>query len=116
MTSSTRRLTSGVELMIESVVIRLLGSTMVWLSGPRNRVWKMLISSTVPPSPLIVTTSPTRNGLSVTSITPEAMFDSESFSARPIASPAAPSTAKADVIGTSNTLRIVSASSTSRAT
>ena len=34
------------------------------------------------------------------SITPDAMLDSESFNARPMASPAAPSTAITDVVGT----------------
>ena len=82
---------------IGSAVISAFGSVMVWLSAPRRRVWKMLIISTLPLTPLIVTTSPTRNGRSATSITPEAMLDSESFRARPTARPAAPSTASIEV-------------------
>ena len=44
--------------------------------------------------------SPAWKGRSTISITPEAMFDSESFSARPIARPAAPTTASSEVVGT----------------
>ena len=107
---------SGVRLMIESLVIRLLGSTIVWLSAPRRRVWKILTASTLPVSPAIVTMSPARNGFSDTSITPEAMFDSESLSARPMARPAAPSTAIIDVIGTPITCSTARISTTSRIT
>ncbi|MOA61397.1 hypothetical protein D3C78_1865290 [compost metagenome] len=70
------------------------------MSAPVITVWKMRTSRTVPVCPAMVTTSPTRNGRRVTSITPEAMFDSESFSARPTARPAVPSTASSGVICT----------------
>ncbi|KAG1379199.1 hypothetical protein G6F59_018060 [Rhizopus arrhizus] len=58
------------------------------------------LSGKLPVCPATVTTSPTRNGRSVTSITPDAMLDSESFSARPTARPAVPSTASSGVICT----------------
>ncbi|KAG1198310.1 hypothetical protein G6F35_012656 [Rhizopus arrhizus] len=86
--------------MIGAAVISVLGMVVCWLSAPVMTVWKMRTSRTVPVCPATVTTSPTRNGRSVTSITPDAMLDSESFSARPTARPAVPSTASSGVICT----------------
>ena len=67
-------------------------------------VWKIRTSRTVPVSPAAVTTSPTWNGRNVTSITPEAMLESESFSARPMARPAVPRTARSGDTGTPRVL------------
>ncbi len=97
---STRRRGLAVKLMIGAVVIMLLGSTIRRLSKVRRRVWKMRTSSITPSSPAACTWSPSRNGRSTISITPEAMLDSESLSARPTARPAAPTTASTDVVGT----------------
>ncbi len=85
---------------IGAVVMVLLGRVIMRSSKLRMRVWKIRISSTMPSWPATTTWSPSRIGRSTISITPEAMLDSESFSARPTARPAAPSTANSEVGGT----------------
>ncbi|MCY1372699.1 hypothetical protein D9M69_599270 [compost metagenome] len=92
-----RRWGLAVKLMIGAVVMRLFGSTIRRLSRVRMRVWKMRTSSMIPSSPAACTKSPSRNGRSTISMTPDAMFDSESLKARPTARPAAPSTASIEV-------------------
>src|SRR5690606_25720897 len=85
---------------IGSAVIRLLGRVTWWFCAVRSTVWKTRTRSTSPTRPAISTTSPARNGRSTISITPEARCASESFSARPMARPAAPSTASSEVVDT----------------
>ncbi|OHE82409.1 MAG: hypothetical protein A2X76_09575 [Lysobacterales bacterium GWF1_69_6] len=70
----------------------------------------------MPSCPAICTASPARNGRSTISITPEAMFDSESFSARPMARPAAPSTASSEVVGTPSASSAATSTTTSSTT
>src|SRR3569833_2877993 len=83
-----------------------IGAAMIWpfgivisrLSAVTRIVWKILIASTTPVYLPITTVSVTLYGRSTISITPAAKFDSEPWSARPTARPAAPSTATTAVV------------------
>ena len=96
-----------------ALVIWLFGRMMVRLSGVTIWVWKIRTLSMTPSRPATSTLSPARNGRSRISITPEAMLDRESFSARPMPRPAAPTTASSEVVGTPATSRATMNTTTS---
>jgi len=62
-------------------------------------VVKTPISSVTPRVPATSTRSPTLNGRKISSITPAEKLDNVPWRARPIARPAAPSTATAEAVG-----------------
>src|SRR3569833_301038 len=83
-----------------------IGAAMIWpfgivisrLSAVTRIVWKILIASTTPVYLPITTVAVTLYGRSTISITPAAKFDSEPWSARPTARPAAPRTETTAVV------------------
>jgi len=81
------------------------GIMMVLLSGVAMMVEKRFISSIVPLTPAVSTKSPTLKGRKMMISTAAPMFESESLSARPIASEAAPKIAKKDAILMPSVLR-----------
>jgi hypothetical protein len=68
------------------------------LSGVLSTVEKRPISATDPETPDASTKSPRRKGRKIRSITPDAMFERVPCIARPMASPAAPTTAIIEVV------------------
>ncbi len=74
------------------------------LSGVLRVVVKIPISATVPLEPPATTKSPFLKGRKISSITPAAKFESVPCRARPMARPAAPSTATSEVVSIPNRL------------
>ena len=76
---------------------------MIWRLSPLRRVVeKMPIVSITPLLPPASTKSPWRKGLKINSMTPAAKFASEPCKAKPIAKPAAPTTATREAVCTPN--------------
>jgi len=107
--TSTRRVSWNVTFSIVPPKIKAFGTKMRRLSDVSKLVVKRPISMTLPVTPAALITSPTLNGRKTSNITPDAMFESVPWNARPMAKAAAPMTAAKLVVWIPN---IPSAAST----